>query len=152
MLLLLQAGGVPAWVGPTMAVSLAVIALSFLVIAAAIGLAIMQVLREVRKLNGAVESLRADLNPAVTAVRAISDEGRRLAGVIGGEAEQLVSASRQLREGIAERVANLEAVYDVLQAEVEETAIDVAITLRGFRRGAGWFGIIRRLLGSGRRR
>jgi uncharacterized protein YoxC len=151
MLLLLQAGDVPAWVGPTMAISLVIIALSFMVIAGAIGLAIARVLGEIRKLHNAVESLRGDLNPALTAVRAISDEGRRLASVIGGEAEELVAASRALRAGLTERVQNLEAVYEVLQDEVEETAIDLAITLRGFRRGAGWYGRIRRLLGAGRR-
>ena len=151
MLLLLQAGALPAWVGPTMAISLVVIALAFMVIAAAIGLAMARVLGEIKKLHEAVESLRGDLHPAVTAVRSISDEGRRLAALVGGEAEELVAASRALRAGLTERVQNLEAVYEVLQEEVEETAIDLAITLRGFRRGAGWYGRIRRLLGAGRR-
>ena len=151
MLLLLQAGTLPAWVGPTMAISLVVIALAFVVIAAAIGMAIARVLGEIKKLHEAVESLRGDLHPAVTAVRSISDEGRRLAALVGGEAEELVAASKALRAGLSERVQNLEAVYEVLQEEVEETAIDLAITLRGFRRGAVWYGRIRRLLGAGRR-
>ena len=48
-------------------------------------------------------------------------------------------ASRQLREGLRERLANLEAIYEVLEEEVEETALDVAVTLRDLpqRRRAG---------------
>lgn len=151
MLLLLQAGGVPAWVGPTMALSLVVIALSFLAIATATGILIARVLLEMRKLQATVEGLRGDLQPAVTAVRTISDESTRLAGLVSGEAEELVAASRALRVGVTERMRNLEAVYEVLQEEVEETAIDVAVTLRRFRRGVGWFGLVRRLLGGRRR-
>jgi predicted nucleic acid-binding Zn-ribbon protein len=152
MFLLLQAGSPPAWVGPAMAVSLIIIAMAFVVIAAAIGLAIRQAGREMHQLSKAVEELHSDLRPAVVAVQAVSDEGRRLAGLIGGEAEELVGASRALRQGLQKRIANLEAVYEVLEEEVEETALDVAVTLRTFRSGAGWYARLRRLMGRGRRR
>jgi uncharacterized protein YoxC len=123
-----------------MAVSLIIIATAFVVIAAAVGLAFREAAREMKHLSRVVDSLRADLGPFVGA-----------AGVIGKEAEELVHASRQLRAGVRERVANLEAIYDVLEEEVEETAIEVAVTLRGLRSGAGWFGRLRRLLGGRRR-
>jgi uncharacterized protein YoxC len=141
MLALMQATPVAAWVGPTVAISLIIIALAFVVIAAAVGLALREAAREMKHLSRVVDSLRSDLGPALGA-----------AGLIGKEAEELVQASRQLRAGVRERVANLEAMYDVLEEEVEETAIEVAVTLRGLRRGAGWFGRLRRLLGGGRRR
>jgi uncharacterized protein YoxC len=141
MLAIMQAAPVPEWVGPTMAISLVIIALAFIVIAAAVGLAVREAAREMKHLARVIDSLRVDLGPALGA-----------AGLIGKEAEELVQASRQLRAGVRERVANLEAMYDVLEEEVEETAIEVAVTLRGLRTGAGWNGRLRRLLGGGRRR
>ena len=151
-MLFLLAGVVAGWVGPTMAISLVIIAGAFLVIAAASALAARQAAREMQQLSRVIESLRTDLAPALTAVQAVSGEGQRLAGMVGNEAEELVRASRQLREGLRERLANLEAIYEVLEEEIEDTAVDVAVTLRTFRSGAGWFGRIRRLLGGGRRR
>jgi len=150
-MLLLEVAVGSGWVGPTMAVSLMVIALAFALIAAAMALAVRQAVAEMRQLSEAMQSLRSDLAPALGAVQAVSAEGHRLAGMVGGEAEELVRASRQLREGVRTRIANLEAIYDVLEEEVEETALDVAVTLRQIRSGAGWFGRLRRLL-AGRRR
>lgn len=152
MLLLLQTGAPPAWVGPTMAVAQVVIALAFVAIAAAMGLALRQAGKEMEHLSRAVEELHRDLRPALTAVEAASQEGRRLAELVGDEAEELVGASRALRAGLRHRIANLEAVYEVLEEEVEETALDVAVTLRTFRTGAGWYARLRRLMGRGRRR
>jgi len=152
MLLLLQTGTIPAWVGPTMAVALIIIAMAFVVIAAAIGLALRQAGREMQHLSRAIEELHGDLRPALTAVEAASVEGRRLAELVGTEAEELVGASRALRAGLRQRIANLEAVYEVLEEEVEETALDVAVTLRTFRTGAGWYARLRRLMGRRRRR
>ncbi|HMV32949.1 MAG: hypothetical protein U0104_04880 [Gemmatimonadales bacterium] len=151
-MLLLQADVAGGWVGPTMAISLVIIAGAFLVIAAASAMAARQAAKEMQQLSRVIESLRTDLAPALTAVQAVSGEGQRLAGMVGTEAEELVRASRQLREGLKDRLANLEAIYEVLEEEIEDTAVDVAVTLRTFRSGAGWFGRIRRLLGGGRRR
>jgi len=151
MLSLLQAPAIPAWVGPTMAISLVIIALAFVIIALATAAAARKATLEMQQLARVIESLRTDLAPAIGAVRSVSGEGQRIAGLVTGEAEELVRASRALREGLRQRIANLEALYDVLEEEVEETAIDVAVTLRSIRTGAGWFGRLRRLL-RGRRR
>ncbi len=141
MLTFAQTAVDPGWVGPTMAISLAVIAVALGVIAGAIGFAMREAAREMNHLAQVVDSLRTDLAPALGA-----------ANILGSEAEELVRASRELRAGVRERVANLQAVYDVLEEEVEETAIEVAVTLRSLRSGAGWFARLRRLLGRGRRR
>ncbi|HXI19664.1 MAG TPA: hypothetical protein VNH46_01180, partial [Gemmatimonadales bacterium] len=93
-----------------------------------------------------------DLAPALGAVQAVSAEGRKLADLIGGEAEEVVKASRALREGLRDRIVNLEAIYAVLEEEVEETAVEVALTLRSVRQGGRWFSRIRRWLRAGRRR
>ncbi len=152
MFYLQQVVTVGGWVGPTIALSLVVIAGAFVMIALATAATARQASVEMRRLSGVLEELRTDLSPALKAVQAVSDEGQRLAAMVGGEAEELVRSSRQLREGLQRRVANLEAVYEVLEEEVEETAIDLAVTLRTFRSGAGWYSRIRRLLGGGRRR
>jgi hypothetical protein len=72
--------------------------------------------------------------------------------VLSDEAEQLARASRRLREALGERLADLDAVYEVLEGEIEETALDVATTLRTFRTGHGWYARMRRLMGGRRRR
>jgi chromosome segregation ATPase len=131
-----------------MAVSLVIIALASVVIAVAFVLAA----RETRQISQRIETLRGELEPALRAVEAVSGEGQRLATLVGREAEELVQASRRLRGGLRERLVNLEAVYEVLEEEVEETALDLAVSLRNFRRGAGWFARLRRLLGGRRRR
>jgi len=151
-MLLLQASTVPAWVGTTVALSLLVIAASFAVIAAVSVLAARQAAREMRQLSSVMESLRADLGPALQAVQLMSGEASRLAGLVGAEAEELVTASRALRAGLGERLTNLQAIYEVLEEEVEETALDVAVTLRRFRQRAGWFAMARRWLRAARRR
>jgi uncharacterized protein YoxC len=152
MLLFLQEAVIPGWVGPTMAIALVIIALAFVLIALAVAVTARQAAQEMRQLSRVIESLRSDLAPALGAVQAVSSEGQRLAALVGSETEELVDASRKLREGVRERIANLEAIYEVLAEEVEETALDIAVTLRRIRTGAGWFGRLRRLLGGRRRR
>jgi hypothetical protein len=152
MLLLQTTAPTGGWVGPTVAISLVIIAGSFLAIALAMAMAARQAAQEMRQLSKVMESLRNDIAPALGAVAAVSNEGQRLAGLIGNEAEELVKSSRALREGLQTRIQNLEAIYEVLEEEVEETALDLAVTLRSVRSGAGWFGRLRRLLGLGRRR
>jgi hypothetical protein len=135
-----------------MAISLVVIAASFGLIALAIARVAQAMLDRLGKLHTAVDSLRTELSPALKGVQEMSGETRRLADLVGTEAAELVRSSQELRHGLRERLENLQAIYDVLEEEVEETAIDVAVTLRTFRTGRGWFGRIRRLLlGRGRR-
>ena len=151
MLLLLQAEPIGGWVGPTMAISLAIIALAFVVIAAAAALTAKQAASEMKQLSHVIDGLRADLAPALSAVTLLSGEGQKLTSMVGAEAEEIVRTIRRFREGLTDRINRLDAVYEVLGEEVEETALDLAVTLRSIRSGVGWFGMLRRLL-SGRRR
>lgn len=152
MLVLLQSEPTGGWVGPTMAISLAIIALAFVVIAAAAALTAKEATSEMKKLSHVIDGLRTDLAPALSAVALVSGEGHKLATMVGAEAEEIVRTSRRFREGVTDRIARLDAVYEVLGEEVEETALDLAVTLRSIRSGVGWFGILRRLLSGGRRR
>ncbi len=152
MLLILQSEASGGWVGPTMAISLAIIALAFVVIAAAAALTAKEANSEMKKLSHVIDGLRTDLAPALSAVALVSGEGHKLVSMVGAETEEIVRASRRFREGLTERIDRLDAVYEVLGEEVEETALDLAVTLRTIRSGAGWFGMLRRLLSGGRRR
>ena len=152
MLLQQAAPVVAGWIGPTMAISLVIVAGSFGVIAMAVARVARTMLEETRNLRTAIEGLRGELSPALGAIKTMSDQTHRLTALVGNEAEELVRASQALRHGVQERIRNLEAIYEVLEEEIEETAIDVAVTLRTFRSGRNWFSRIRRLLlGRGRR-
>jgi hypothetical protein len=142
----------PGWVGPTMAISLAVVALAFVVIAAVAALVARQAARTLAR-------LQTDLAPALTALQGIVQDGHALTTTVKDEASALMATSRQLRgqveagaERLRDRLANLEALYDVVEEEVEETALDLTAALRTVRTGAGWFAPLRRLLRRGRRR
>lgn len=119
---------IPTWVAVVTALSLAVLAVAAIVIAvssvfAALGLrAFLRILRELAA-------------PAVGDVR-------QLVASIRNEAEGLVGTSRGLRERIVRaadaaerRLADLDALFEVVQAEVETTVLDVAATVRLVRRG-----------------
>ncbi|MEK6687984.1 MAG: hypothetical protein AABZ01_05920, partial [Gemmatimonadota bacterium] len=127
-LLIFQAGATQpaAWVGPTMALSLAVVALSFAVIA------IMAVVIGSRTLR------------AGRRIEEAADATRGLAVKVQDEVTELVRTSQRLRfevdRGVRRakrRLQDLDAVAEVVQEEIEETALDVADTLRTVRVGGG---------------
>jgi uncharacterized protein YoxC len=136
---------IPTWVAVVTALSLAVVAMAAIVIAvssvvAALGLrAFLRVLRELA-------------TPAVGDVR-------QLVASIRTEAESLVGTSRALRERIVRaadaaetRLADLDALFEVVQAEVESTVLDVAATVRLVRRGLSLLDWGRRTLKRRRKR
>jgi uncharacterized protein YoxC len=143
---------VAGWVGPTIAISLVIIAGSFAAIALVIAATAKAAAGQIENLGRAVENLRKDLAPALDSVHLLGDEARQLAAKVGNEAEDVVEASRALRMKVKDRLIDLEAVYDVLESEIEETALDVATTLRSFRTRASWYRWVRRLLGAGKHR
>jgi len=141
----------PGWIGPTVAISLVVIALAFAAIGVAVTLLARTAIREVRK-------LRDEVAPALSAVRRITDAGADLSGDIKQEVQEYLATSRAVRRdlerGVYEvksRLADLDALYEVVHEEVEDTALDVAARVRAVRNGAGMVSRIRRWLVRGRR-
>ena len=141
----------PAWVGPTVAISLVVIALAFAAIGVAVTLLARTAIREVRE-------LREEVAPAISAVRRITDAGADLSGDIKQEVQEYLATSRAVRRDlergvyqVKSRLADLDALYEVVHEEVEDTALDVAARVRGVRNGAGMVSRIRRWLVRGRR-
>lgn len=134
----------PAWTDVVSAVALAVVA-----VAAVGGAAAAVVLvRELRRFFATVERLAG---PAVS-------DARQLVAAIRTEAEALVGTSRDIRGRIMRaadaaeaRLADLDALFEVVQDEVEDTALDVTAALRDVRRGTRVWQWVRGLLEAPRR-
>lgn len=136
---------IPTWVAVVTGVSLAILALSAIVIALAAVMAALGVRTFLRVLNDLA-------GPAVGDVR-------QLVGSIRTEAESLVGTSRELRGRIVAaadaaqaRLADLDALFEVVQEEVETTVLDVAATVRTMRRGISLLEWGRRTLKRGKKR
>jgi hypothetical protein len=135
----------PTWVGVVSALSLAIIALAALVGAGAIVAAAIGV-------RTAVKALKHFAGPAISDVR-------QLIGSIKNEADALVGASRDVRQRIVraadaaeERLTDLDALAEVMQDELQETALDAAATMRDVRRGLSVWRWGRKLLKGKKRR
>ena len=118
----------PTWVGVVSAISLVIIALAALVTAGALTVAALGV-------RAAVNALKGLAGPAIADVR-------QLIASIKTEADALVGASRDVRQRIVraadaaeERLTDLDSLAEVMQEELEDTALDAAATLRNVRRG-----------------
>jgi uncharacterized protein YoxC len=148
-----QAAATPAWVGPTVAISLAVLALGFLGMAIAVGVAALKLAGQVRKVGTMVDGLQDDVARTLKSVRSLTEQGQDIMLLIRHEAGAFAQTARRLRrkavravDRIEIKLEELETLYDVVQDEVEGAALDMAATLRSVRRGNGMLGRVRRLL------
>jgi len=129
----------PSWVGPTVAISLVVIAASFLVIGGvvvAIGLF----------LRGQTIKARARLAAFAADTRVVT---QRIKHELEGFADISTEARAKLRGAIDTvdgRLKDLDALVEVIQEEAEETALDVASMLRTVRRTGGILGAARKMM------
>jgi hypothetical protein len=88
----------------------------------------------------------------------MAKEGRDLATRMQQEVEALISTSQRIRVDVdrgmkraKRRLSDFDALAEVVQEEVEETALDVAARVRSFRTGTSVIGRLRRLLTKGRK-
>lgn len=158
MLALWHVAAVPDWVGPTMAISLAVVALSFVVIAIGVLVILSRLTGPIRKASAVIESTQDDVKRWLVGVQRITEQAQDLLVVVRQEAGAFAQTSKRLRrqavrgaDRIQAKLQDLETLYDVIHEEVEDTALDVAAALRSVRRGNGMLGRVRRLLVPGRR-
>jgi uncharacterized protein YoxC len=142
-----------AWVGPTMAISLVLIALSFVAIALVAVLLGKGAAKAFRKMSQELGELRGELRPAITSVRNIAEEAEGLASNLKSEVHEIIRTSSEVRhdvrlgvDRVRERLEDLDALAEVMQEELEDTAIDVASRVRSVRSGFGIVGRLRRLL------
>ena len=157
-LALLQIDQTPTWVGPTIAISLAVIALSIVAAAVAAAIAALRLSGQARKIAEVVDGLQDDVAQAVKAARQLTEQAQDLMVLVRNEAGAYAQTGRRLRRKVVRgvdriegRLADLESLYNVVHDEVEDTALDVAAALRSVRRGNGMLGRVRRLLVASRR-
>jgi uncharacterized protein YoxC len=148
----------PGWVGPTAAISLVVIALAFAAIAAGSVMLARAAKKEISEVSDKLEGIRGDLHDAMHAVRRVAETGEDLSVKLKEEIHQYLSTSRAIRQDLERgvrrvktRLADLDALYEVVHEEVEDTALDVAAKVRSVRQGAGMVGRLRRWLVRGRR-
>ena len=149
------------WVGPVMAISLALIALSVVIVAGGIVLMAGRIKGEIEERKLLINQVAADAKETMASVRELVNDGEHIVGMVRGEAEAFARTGRVIRKKIKRgvgrvesRLADLEALYDVVHDEVEDTALDVAAGLRQFRRGrsGGLVGRMTRGLLPSRRR
>jgi len=130
---------IPAWVAPTIAISLGLIAASLVaMIAVAVAIA-LGIRRKSRALTAQVAALTADAKAVST----------RLRTEIESYADLSTDARAKLRgamDTVETRLRDLDALAEVLQEEVEETALSVATLLRTVRRSGKVLGAARRAI------
>jgi uncharacterized protein YoxC len=138
MLLPLQEG--QAWVGPTMAVSLVVIAFAFAVIGLVTGVVGWKLLKQMKALQAQLAGVQDDVRRTMRSVRRGAREARDVARLVHGEAEEFADTSHELHaklraaaNRVQERFNDLDALYEVVYNEVADTALDVAAGVRRFR-------------------
>ena len=155
---LLQAAATPTWVGPTVAISLAVIALSVLGMAIVVGRSVLTLVAHRKRIAAVFDTLQEDARQALVAARRLTEQAQDLMVLVRHEAGAFAETSRRVRrkvvrgvDRVEERLADLETLYDVVHDEVEDTALDVAAALRSARQGNGMIGRVRRLLVPSRR-
>jgi uncharacterized protein YoxC len=148
-----QAAATPAWVGPTVAISLAVLALSFLGLAIAVAVAALKLAGQVRKVGTLVDGLQDDVARTLKSVRSLTEQGQDIMLLVRHETGAFAQTARRLRrkavraaDRIEIKLEELETLYDVVHDEVEGAALDMAAALRSVRRGNGMLGRVRRLL------
>jgi hypothetical protein len=157
-LAVIQAGVTPDWVGPTVAISLVVIAASMLGGAIAVAVGALRIAGETRKLSAMVQGHQEDVTQALTGARRLTEQGQDLLVLLRQEVGAFTQTSRRIRrklvrgvDSVEAKLADLETLYDLVHDEVEDTALDVAAALRTSRQGNGMLGRVRRLLVPSRR-
>jgi len=152
-LALLQVGTTPDWVGPTVAISLAVLALSILGMAIAVAIAALRVAKQAKKVGGLVDGLQDDIARTLKGVRNLTEQAQEVMVLVRHETGAFAQTARRLRrktvravDRIEAKLQDLETLYDVIHDEIEGSALDLAAALRSLRRGNGVLGRVRRIL------
>lgn len=153
ILTLLQVATYPDWVGPTVAISLAILALSFLGMGIAVAIAAFRVAKQMKKVGALVDGLQDDIAHTLKGVRNLTEQAQDVMVLVRHETGAFAQTARRLRRKIVRgvdrietKLQDLETLYDVIHDEVENTALDVAAALRTVRRGNGMLGRVRRIL------
>lgn len=152
-LALIQTAATPEWVAPTMAVSLAVLALCVLAITVALAVTLARVLAELQRVGVMLDGVQDDVRQTIGTARRLTEQGQDLVVLLRHEIGAFAQTGRRVRRKVVRgvdrmesRLTDLETLYDLVHEEVEDTALEVAAALRSARSGNGMLGRVRRLL------
>ncbi|HET9066810.1 MAG TPA: hypothetical protein VFN22_13400 [Gemmatimonadales bacterium] len=142
-----------SWVGPTVAISLALIALSYL------GMAWMmiRVVKEAREKSGTMvrelTELRHDLAPTLASINHFGDAGSEVIEQLRDEVGEVIKTSQGVRRGVHKavrqaenRLADLDALLEVATDEAESALMDASAAIQSVRTSAGLLSHVGRLL------
>ncbi|HEY5941088.1 MAG TPA: hypothetical protein VIT87_09715 [Gemmatimonadales bacterium] len=152
-LALLQMGTTPDWVGPTVAISLALMALSFIGMAIAVAVAASRVARQVKKVSTLVSGLQDDVVRTLKGVHSLTEQAQEVMVLVRHETGAFAQTARRVRrktvravDRIEAKLEDLETLYDVVHDEIEAGALDIAAAVRTLRGGSGMLKRVRRML------
>ncbi|MEQ1690880.1 MAG: hypothetical protein ABMA00_06310 [Gemmatimonas sp.] len=99
--------------------------------------------RGVAQVNGLLQAFATETRPLIVAATAVVTDAREVVAMLRTDAERITDAASEISERLldaadttAQRVDDVNAVLDVLQGELEETAIATVAAVRGVRVGA----------------
>ena len=148
----------PGWIGPAVAISLVVIAATYLLIGIVVLMGAKAAMEQSKALGRELAHLRADLAPTLNAVNRLSEKGHDLAVIAESEVKDIIATTRQIRtdvergvERVKLRLADFEATVEVVQDEIDATVVEVSAALETARAGVGMIGQLRRLIRPRRR-
>jgi uncharacterized protein YhaN len=146
------------WIAPTIALSLLVIAISLGLATTLMLLTIKESVGKAQSLAREVSQLREDIAPTLASLKKLGEKGYDVAELASQEAREIIDTTRRVRYDIEravkrtkKRIADFEAVADVVQEEVEAAAIDLTSTLHTLRTGTGMIGQLRKMIRPRRR-
>jgi len=148
----------PGWIGPTIAISLLLIALCTVGLTLVALIVFREFQQGAKGLTGELHELRGELAPMIRALNRFGEAGGEVVDIARQEIREVVAASQDLRSDIrrarrraGRRLADLDAFVEVMQEEIEENGIAAATALRKIRAGGGVAGQVGRMLVSRRR-
>ncbi len=143
----------PGWIGPVVALSLLVIAAALAIMTTMVFVTLKEIRDRAEGVAKEVSRLRADLAPTLDAVKRLGEQGLDVVGLAREEALEIIEATRHVRYDIERgvlqakrRLADFDAVVEVVQDEIESTALDLPTAMQTARSGAGMIAQLRRLV------
>ena len=141
------------WVGVVIAISVTLIAICVVGITVAAAVVFREAQQASRGLTNELAELRRELSPTLAALNKFGEAGSEVVDLARHEVRELVATSQAVRTDVRrgmrrakQRLADVDALVEVMQEEVEETAIDAATAMRTLRTSAGVIGSVRRFL------
>ena len=110
-------------------------------------LLLLAVKKGIEQLNETVDKLSGDVRPLIKNANEVIGEARKVVARVRGDVERVSEAASAVSDQLlyaaevtADRVDDVNAVLDVLQAELEDLAISTVSTVRGVSVGAKLLG------------